>query len=505
MDKELAQRELKEYVKQAWHVVEPANEYISGWHIDVICDHLEAVSRGDIKRLIINEPPRHLKSLCVSVFWPTWEWISNPSCRWLFASYSERISFRDSLKCRRIIQSPWYQNNWGHIYQLTGDQNAKGRYDTTKTGYRIATTVGGVGTGEGGDRIVCDDPHSVLETLSDVKREAAITWWYHVMPTRGDTKKSTKVIIMQRCHERDLTGHILAKELEYDHLCLPAEYEGMNRCRTFLGFTDPRKEVGELLHPERFDKSDIETLKAGMIPYTIAGQLQQRPVPLKGGCIKWESFRRFDSNKIDPFKTPQAFKVQFWDTAQKKGVTNSPWVCGTWVCGPDLPGWFLIDLYREWMTYPEGKKAAINQFLKHTPIAVVIEDKSTGQSLIQELPLEPGPHIPVLPFLPELDKEKRLEIESTSIEAGLVWIPETAHWMTDFELEIRNFPNSVTKDQADMLSMALRWFRERNIHSTSIVEVFGESSINDYIEDVGIETKRDKRYFENERAGGGDW
>lgn len=161
----LCETSLREFVKQAWHVVEPATEFSPGWHIDAICDHLESVTRGQIKNLLINVPPRHMKSLAVSVFWPTWEWITNPAQRWLFMSYSSALSIRDSVKCRRLIQSKWYQRNFGDRYQLTSDQNAKEKYETDKTGHRIASSVGGMGTGEGGDRIVCF-PHDTAVTTN---------------------------------------------------------------------------------------------------------------------------------------------------------------------------------------------------------------------------------------------------------------------------------------------------------------------------------------------------
>ena len=226
IESEMARRSLREFVRQAWHVVEPATPYIPGWHLDAICDHLEAVSRREIRNLLINMPPRHMKSLAVSVFWPCWEWATWPERKWLFSSYAASLSIRDSLKCRRLIESPWYQANWGDRFQLTGDQNAKQRFENNKSGYRLATSVGGTATGEGGDRIVVDDPHNVNEAESDLVRRGVIDWWDQVMSTRlNDPKTGAKVIVMQRVHEADLAGHVLAQG-GYEHLCLPAEYEG---------------------------------------------------------------------------------------------------------------------------------------------------------------------------------------------------------------------------------------------------------------------------------------
>jgi hypothetical protein len=171
IDCELATRSLKEFVRQAWAIVEPSTPFVPGWHIDAIVEHLEAVTSGQIRNLLINVPPRHMKSLLVSVFWPAWEWIRWPERRWLYSSYGAQLSIRDSVQCRRLIESPWYQARWGDRFALTSDQNTKGRFDNDRSGYRLSTSVGGAVTGEGGDRIVCDDPNNVNEVESDSVRK----------------------------------------------------------------------------------------------------------------------------------------------------------------------------------------------------------------------------------------------------------------------------------------------------------------------------------------------
>jgi len=248
VERELATRRLGEFVRQAWQVVEPSTLFVPGWHVEAIIEHLEAVSRGEIRNLLINVPPRHMKSLLVSVFWPAWEWTRWPERRWLYSSYAASLSIRDSVKCRRLIESPWYQSRWGHVFALTGDQNAKTRFDNNRSGYRLSTSVGGSVTGEGGDRIVCDDPHNVQEAESDPVRKATLDWWDIVMSTRvNDPKTSAMVVVMQRCHQLDLSGHLLEKS-NWEHLCFPAEYEGPSRT-TSIGFSDPRQHLGELLWP----------------------------------------------------------------------------------------------------------------------------------------------------------------------------------------------------------------------------------------------------------------
>jgi len=271
--KALAERHLQDFIRQSWHVVEPKTPFVSGWHMDAICEHLEAVVRGDITRLLINIPPRHMKSLAVAVFGPAWAWVEQPHLRWLFASYAESLSKRDSLKTRRLIQSPWYQARWADRYQLTSDQNEKLRFENSESGYRLATSVGGLGTGEGGDIIAVDDPHNTLGAESQAKREGALTWWDETMSTRlNDPKTGRIIIVMQRLHERDLAGHVLAQG-GYEHLCLPARFESKHptKSQTSLGFVDPRTEAGHPLWAEKYGESELADLEKRLGPYGVAG------------------------------------------------------------------------------------------------------------------------------------------------------------------------------------------------------------------------------------------
>jgi hypothetical protein len=168
---ERARRSLREFIRAAWSLTDPA-PFVAGWHIDALAEHLEAVSRGQIRDLLILCPPRHGKSLIVSVFWPAWEWITHPEQRWLFASYGEELAVRDNVKFRHPIQTPWYQENWGHQFQFSDDQNQKHRIQNNRGGHRIAIGVNGAATGEGGDRLVIDDPHNLKDVASDVIRKA---------------------------------------------------------------------------------------------------------------------------------------------------------------------------------------------------------------------------------------------------------------------------------------------------------------------------------------------
>ena len=447
---------LKQFIKAIWPIIEPTTPFVDGWHIDAICEHLEAVSRGEIKRLVINIPPRTMKSTAVAVAWPAWTWTFKPSIRWLFASYSATLSTRDSVKCRSVMRSSNYQDMIATKWEFAGDQNQKTRFENDRTGVRISTSVGGLGTGEGGDIIVIDDPHNVKDTFSEIKRQSVIDWWDQTMTTRlNDPATGAVVIIMQRIHQKDLAGHLLDGGL-YEHLCLPMRYEGENRCRTSLGFVDKRTRHDELLWPDKFSNDHVSSLEKSLGSYGSAGQLQQRPAPLKGGIIQIDWFGRY-TNLPHEGEIIRVFQV--WDTAQKANeLLNAPWVCGTFI--ETKESLYLADVYREWMDYPTGKRAVVNLYNKWNPVAVVVEDKSTGSSIIQEVNRETK--IPVIPFLPEGDKITRLATESPAIEAGKVLLPITAPWLHEYETELAQFPNSATMDQADMTSMALKWARVKS-------------------------------------------
>ncbi|HEV8176915.1 MAG TPA: hypothetical protein VGP44_04435, partial [Gemmatimonadales bacterium] len=309
-------------MRQAWSIVDP-DPFVDGIHIQAICEHLEAVDRGVIRNLVINVPPRHSKSLVTSVLWPCWRWIDHPETRWLCASYAHNLSIRDSVRTRRLLLSDWYQERWGHSFRLMADQNAKIRFDNDQGGYRIATSVGGQVTGEGGDRLVVDDPHNVLSAESDIQRKEVLTWWDAAMSTRGNNPKTVaKVIIAQRVHEEDLCGHVLQWE-NYDHLCLPAEYEPDHPHRrvTSIGFEDPRRREGELLCPDRFGPKEIEELKAALAsPLRVAGQLQQRPAPREGAMFKTSWFLGV------PAPPANAKRIRAWDKAAT--LNDGDWTCG---------------------------------------------------------------------------------------------------------------------------------------------------------------------------------
>ncbi|MEX1058761.1 MAG: hypothetical protein WED11_13600, partial [Natronospirillum sp.] len=258
IEREYCARSLANFVREAWHVLEPGQPYIHGWHVDAICEHLEAITNGDLTRLLINIPPGTMKSTLTSVFWPAWEWGPKrlPHMRMIGASHEQGLAVRDTRKMRNLITSEWFRERWP--IALTSDQNQKTFYENDATGWRQACAVASM-TGKRGDRVVWDDPHSVEAALSIAHRETALRVFQETLPTRlNNPDSSAIVIVMQRLHESDVSGFILEDDYGYDHLCLPMEFEPERRCTTSLGFTDPRTEDGELLFPERFSRTTVD-------------------------------------------------------------------------------------------------------------------------------------------------------------------------------------------------------------------------------------------------------
>ena len=363
LDRADCEDSLYTFLQYSWRYVDPS-PFQPGWVLEAICEHLEAVVDGDIRRLIINIPPRCGKSTITSVCFPAWVWAqrydsptSGPSVPLLHASYAMNLALRDSVKCRRLIESPFYQRMWGERFQLVGDQNTKGRFANTAKGERLITAVEAKVTGEGGNIIVLDDPNAANEVLSAATIETTKEWWDGTMSTRlNDIKSGAFVIIQQRLAEEDLTGHILATDHGFTHLCLPMEYEWQRHSVSGIGWEDPRgldaegdplvvvgdggvrlprdaaarveldRREGTLLWPARFGKADVDDLARRLGPWKAAGQLQQRPEPKGGGIIKTEWWQPYDQASYPPMD----LIVASLDTAYTEKTSNDPSAMTVW-------------------------------------------------------------------------------------------------------------------------------------------------------------------------------
>jgi predicted phage terminase large subunit-like protein len=510
-DHELAlacQGKLSTLVRQAWPIVEPATPFVSGWHIDTICEHLEAVSAGQLPRLIINQPPRTMKSLTVNVFWPAWEWASSPWIRWLFATYAADLALRDSTKCRDLIQSlggredgTLFQRRGyrgfldlvGQDWQLTGDQNAKQRYNNTATGFRIATSRKGMGTGEGGDRVVIDDPISAEQARSEPERKAVNAWWDGTMSTRFNNPRATAVVVMQRLHEEDLTGHLLAKESGWHHLCLPARYEPSHPFiypdrvltaeqhypvqnedgsvgeevvpggRELPG--DPRTDEGKLLEPVRLSAARLDELAKELGSYGFAGQLRQLPAPAEGGMFKRHWWRHWTDASLPPAWEQLS---QSWDMDFGSTTEGTSYVVGQ-LWGVNGAQRYLLAQIRGRFSFTNTMRAleALTDF-EPRATAKLVERKANGAAVIDMLSSRIGGLIPIEP---EGGKDVRAAAVEPLVEAGDVFLPAapfipcpTGYEPTatgDFVDELAVFPNGSYDDQVDATSQVLNWLHNK--------------------------------------------
>lgn len=483
---------LNYYINASWPTIEPGREFIPGWHVEAICAHLEAVVAGDIKRLLINIPPRHQKSISCAVALPTWAWgpANQPGLQFMFMSYARDLAMRDSVKCRRLMQSDWYKQRWGDRFQFTGDQNLKTRFDNTKNGYRISTSVDGQLTGEGGDILVVDDPHNVREAESALVRQGVLDWYDQALQTRlNDPKTGRMIVIMQRVHENDLSGHILANELgDWDHLCLPARYEKSFpfQVKSSLGFKDPRTEEGELLWPDRFGEPELARLEKAMGSYAAAGQLQQRPSPKGGTILKapwWREWPHYDQSG-QPILPDFEWVLQSYDPAYSEAdlILNSYSARTTWGVFKHQGRYnvMLLERWRDRLGFPALRKEAKASFKFWKPDTVIVEGKASGKSLIQELRQS---NIPVVEYNPDRDKVARAHASSSLLEDGMVWYPRRK-WAEDVIEMCAKFPAGDGADIVDTCTQA--WIRLRRMW-------FMENSLEDFDPEDEIDSKPVKK------------
>lgn len=442
---------LLDFFIQAWPVLEPKRELSVSWHLEYICELLEEVSSGRIKKLLINIAPRHLKSRVVSVAWPCWQWLFKPHLRLLCLSYSSFLANDHNDERRSLIKSPWYQELSGGM-PLSGSKDRIAEFSNLSKGIMLARGFDGSVTGSGGDGIIVDDPNNPIKSESEAVRESTLKKFQDYSITRKDSPQDTWVVVVQqRVHERDVSGLILKNFSDYTLAILPTEAES----RTEIVF--PRsnrtliREPGDLLHPERFGRPELEEAKRTLGSFLFASRHQQRPVPAGGGRIKLSWFRRYTVPPSDWRRI-----VQSWDTAQKAGALNDPWVCATW--GEWEGKFYLLEVFRRRMEFPEGLSTIASLAQKWKPAAILIEDKSSGASCLQQLRYRNFPYS-LIGISPTADKTTRMDTETPAIESGRVFLPESADWLPDYEAEIALFPSGSHDDQVDATSQFLAWAR----------------------------------------------
>ncbi len=459
---ERCRRHLEPFVEQVFRLLVPRNEFKGNWHIGLICEYLEAVYLGQIRRLIINEPPRFLKSLPVSIAFPAWVLGKQPMERILCASYTAALASEFSLHTRRVIESPWYADIFPET-KLASDQNQKTWFETTKRGYRMATSVGGTATGRGGNYKILDDPMDPERAFSAADTLSALRWVDQTWSSRDDSPETTReILVMQRLSINDMTQHFI-NQGEWELLKIPQETT--QRVTYTYPITGKQKvrEAGELLHPAYFGPERVAEAKMRLGEYGYAGQHQQEPTAFGGNLVKSQEIMRYDA--LPPVGDLIELVLSI-DTANKEQITNAPTCLGCWCMFSSFPGrYYLNDVITQRWGYPDLKQnvhdyvAMCVSTYGQAPTTILIEDKASGIQLIQDLRFETAYNVEATDPSGEGDKLVRFNAETSAFRAGRVWIPESAPWVFNYVTEITSFPNSPLKDQADMTSQFLKFMR----------------------------------------------
>jgi predicted phage terminase large subunit-like protein len=451
---------LSEFVRESWQVIEPSTDLIWNWHIDAMCLHIQETLldwlrhkqdpayQQRIQNLLINVPPGSLKSRVVSVCSPAWMWLLDPSWRAIFLSANPRVALRDSVYCRDLVESEWYQDRFKPDWLLRSDNNSKSSFWNTRGGIRSAFGFNSKITGDRGDALFWDDPHDAEEVNSDAIRQGVLDRWDSAIRNRvNDLKASVRIGIMQRLHTSDLSGHVLKKG-GWTHLCIPQEFES-KQAASPLGWIDPRTEPGELMFFERFPPSVLQEEKTTLGSYGYAGQHQQRPSPADGGLFKRNWWKHYQV-------APAQFDliIQSWDCSFKD-LKDSDYVVGQ-VWGMIGSQFYLLKQVRDRMDIIatiSAIQAMSAAFPKSS--AKLIEDKANGPAVIQLLERKiPG----LIAIEPEGGKKVRASAIAPYVEAGNVFIPDpSTYWIGDYLEEFSAFPKGGNDDQVDATSQAINW------------------------------------------------
>jgi predicted phage terminase large subunit-like protein len=497
-------------VRYFWRVLEPETRFIDGWVVWAICEHLEAVTAGEISRLLINVPPGAGKSIFVDVFWPAWEWgpMDLSHLRYISFSYAASLTERDNGRFRDLVMSPAYQELWGDRVTVVKKGETKVSNDLKK-GWKIASSVGGVGTGERGDRVILDDPHNVKEVESELVRSETVRWFRESMSNRlNDSERSAIVIIKQRVHEDDVSGAILSLGLDYVHLMVPMEYDvsrqvdgaGQPR-KTAIGWFDPRydpeapeRSDGLLAWPERFPAHSIARMKEEIGPYAWASQYDQMPSPRGGGIFKRSWWQLYES--VDGKFPACDYVLASLDSAFTSNKANNPSALVVLGMFTDKNGQRSVMLVHAWrkhlqlhgdvleklpgeneLTYlrRSQERWGLVEWTAHTcrrfkVNALLIEAKASGQSAAQELRRLHGREGWLITEVnPKGDKMARALAAQPIIAQGKVWAPDR-EWADMVITEMSLFPHGKFDDATDAMTQGIKFLRDTGILETSIEE-----------------------------------
>lgn len=437
------------FVWKCFNTIARDTTYVDNWHIHALAHQLMQLQRGEIGRLIINMPPRALKSICVSVAYVAWQLGLDPRGRIIVVSYSNELAIELHRQFRMVIDTEWYRLAFPEM-RLAKDTGLEAV--TTLGGCRYATSVGGTLTGRGANLIIIDDPHKADEALSETARGQVVNWFQGTLSSRLDDKRTGQIIVvMQRLHPDDLSGHLLSSG-DWCHLNLPAIAPD-DQTIAIGPDTVKRWRRGEPLQPKREDAEVLERIKRETGSQRFAAQYLQQPVPDGGNAIKREWLQFYDTC---PVQQPGDRIGQSWDVAAGIGDANDYSVCTTWL--KRKTKYFLLAVFRDRLAYPDLRRKIPQLALEFGVDTILIEKAGFGFSLLQDLRNDPPHGMPApIGIVPKGDKQDRLAAQSAKIEAGQVLLPGEAPWLADFLTEILAFPSSRHDDQVDSLSQFLYW------------------------------------------------
>ena len=447
------------FVGKTFGTLNPGRKLLHNWHHQAISHALMEVMEGRCQRLIINIPPRYMKSIMASVAFPAFVLGHDPTKRIICASYAQDLAAKHSRDCRGIMETDWYRRLFPGA-ALNPSHKAESDFATIKRGGRYSTSVGGVMTGLGGDIVIIDDPIKPTEAMSEKARQGAIEWFNNTVSTRLDDKNAGAIIvIMQRLHLDDLTGHFL-RAGGWTILNIPAIATEPKAYSIGIAHKYQRQE-GEVLHSAFENKEALNQLKRTMGNLPFEAQYQQNPVPAEGAQIKREWLRFYNA----PPNMVIGGKYQSWDTASTVKELSDWSVCTTWYIDDGI--YYLLDVYRRRLDYPALKQAILHQSRIWKCSAVIIEDKGAGQHLIQEF--DQMNISGAIPFMPKGEKAMRLAAVSPLIEGGRVLLPRSAPWLDEFLVELLQFPNGRHDDQVDSFSQFLNYMQDRSYNTIRVV------------------------------------
>lgn len=488
--------DLSYFIRKAWPLVEPANKYVEGWHVKLVCEHLEAITNEEIiegelyNRLLINIPPRTMKTLLSQVFWPAWEWGPRgmQGMRYLLISHKVELPIQWAGKLRRLISSQWYRDRWP--VEFLGDQNAKTKYENKNGGFVAAVAAGAV-TGLGGDRVILDDAMSWEDAQSDQIRTSTIDWFLGALPTRlNNPDKSAIVVVEQRLHEGDVSGTILDRQLGYDHIRLPMRYDSsFPMPPSKLGIVDPRSVEGELLFPQRFPKQVVDGYSHTMSGYEFAGQMQQVPIPKGGGIVQASWWKLWSDEKYPELD----YILASLDTAYGEKQENDYSAMTIWgvytiantanvvptrsldrygrsqevdrVYAEGAPNVIVMYAWRARLPFHELIQRVTKTCRDWKIDRLIIEEKSAGISVLQELRrVNLGEEFGIQGIIPKGDKWQRLHSVSHLWQEGMIHAPDK-EWAEMVIREVETFPKGKHDDLVDTVSMAAKFLRDNGLLS----------------------------------------